>query len=133
MHRRLRVSEAQYRLLADHSSDILMQLTVDARIRYVSPSIRQLGGYDPAQLVGTNAGELIAPQYREIIRAMHAATMREPGTTHCFDYEAMTADGTLRWFERTLAQSSMKRAILTARSASAAGSLKSAPKAWSRR
>jgi diguanylate cyclase (GGDEF)-like protein/PAS domain S-box-containing protein len=99
IHRRLRVSEAQYRLLADHSSDILMQLSVDAKIRYVSPSIRQLGGYDPAKLVGTNAGELIAPQYREIIRAMHTATMREPGTTHCFDYEAMTADGTHRWFE----------------------------------
>jgi diguanylate cyclase (GGDEF)-like protein/PAS domain S-box-containing protein len=76
-----------------------MQLSVDATIRYVSPSIRQLGGYDPAKLVGTNAGELIAPQYREIIRAMHTATMREPGTTHCFDYEAMTADGTHRWFE----------------------------------
>lgn len=99
LHRRLRVSEAQYRLLADHSSDILMQVGADGLIRYVSPSIRQLGGYSPDALVGTNAGELIAPQYREIIRAMHLATMRDPGTTHCFDYEAMTADGTHRWFE----------------------------------
>ena len=99
LHRKLRNSEARYRLLAEHSSDILMQLNVDGFIRYVSPSVQQLGGYEPEALVGTSAGELLAPQYRELIRGLHKATMRDPNTTHCFEYEAVVAAGEKRWFE----------------------------------
>lgn len=99
LHGKLRVSEARYRLLADHSSDILMQLSVDGMIRYVSPSVRQLGGYEPESLVGTYSGDLIAPQYRNLIQALHKASVRDPGTTHCFEYEAVLADGERRWFE----------------------------------
>lgn len=62
LHRKLRISEARYRLLADHSSDILMQVNVEGLIRYVSPSVRQLGGYDPDTLVGKNAVELISDE-----------------------------------------------------------------------
>lgn len=47
LHRDLRLSEERHRLLAEHSTDILLQLDLDGRIRFVSPSIRQLSGYVP--------------------------------------------------------------------------------------
>lgn len=99
LHRRLRLSEARYRLIADHSSDILMQLGRDGTIQYVSPSIQQLGGYDSALLVGRIAAEIIAPEDRDEVSAWHNRTMAEPGRTFTFEYRAMTADGRKCWFE----------------------------------
>ena len=99
LHTELRMSEARYRLLADHSTDILLHLEVDGRIRFVSPSIRQLGGYDPDALVGKNSGVLVAPEHLERVRAAHLGTAAAGGETRSFDYLALTADGTRRWFE----------------------------------
>lgn len=55
LHRDMRMSEERYRLMAEHSSDILFHLDPDGRIRYVSPSMLQIGGHRPATLVGQNS------------------------------------------------------------------------------
>lgn len=99
LHRDLRLSEERYRLMAEHSTDILLHLEVDGRIRYVSPSIRQLGGHDPDALIGRSSGILVAPEHLERVREAHLATAAAGGDTRTFDYLAMTADGTKRWFE----------------------------------
>ncbi len=99
LHRDVRLSEARYRLLADHSSDILLHLAVDGEIRFVSPSIRQLGGHDPAQLIGRNSATLVATEHRDRVREAHRATIVAHGRTCTFDYKAQTKSGELRWFE----------------------------------
>ena len=43
----IRVSEERYRLIADHSTDILLHLEIDGRVRYVSPSIEPISGHAP--------------------------------------------------------------------------------------
>jgi diguanylate cyclase (GGDEF)-like protein/PAS domain S-box-containing protein len=98
---RLRVSEERFRLLAEHSSDILMHLNPRGEILYVSPSIRELGGYDPDTLVGRYSGDLIAPEHRDHVREQHRLTMNEPDRARSFEYEAITAAGR-RWFETHL-------------------------------
>jgi diguanylate cyclase (GGDEF)-like protein/PAS domain S-box-containing protein len=99
LHTKLRVSEAQYRLIAEHCSDILMKLTREGIIRYVSPSIRELGGYDPERLIGHYSGDLIAEEDREHVRKQHRRAMEQPERTHSFEYRALTAEGSRRWFE----------------------------------
>lgn len=99
LHRAMRLSEERYRLLAEHSTDILLQLEVDGRIRFVSPSIRHLGGYDPEALVGRNSRILIAPEHLERVREAHQAIVAAAGETQTYEYIALTADGTRRWFE----------------------------------
>jgi diguanylate cyclase (GGDEF)-like protein/PAS domain S-box-containing protein len=98
---RLRVSEERFRLLAEHSSDILMHLNPRGEILYVSPSIRELGGYDPDALVGRYSGDLIVPEHRDHVREQHRLTMNEPDRPRSFEYEALTASGP-RWFETHL-------------------------------
>jgi diguanylate cyclase (GGDEF)-like protein/PAS domain S-box-containing protein len=97
--RRVRRSEEQFRLLAEHSSDLLMHLTVDGRFRYVAPSMWQTGGYDPEKLIGKHAGMLIAPQHRQQVLLAHYATVQSPGITQTYRYLGVIADGSMRWFE----------------------------------
>lgn len=99
LHRQLRMSEARYRLLADHSTDILLHLEVDGRIRFVSRSMRQLGGHDPDALIGRSSSILVAPEHRERVYAAHLGTAAAGGEMRSFEYLALTADGTRRWFE----------------------------------
>jgi PAS domain S-box-containing protein len=47
----MRESEARYRLVADHVRDIIIQYDVNGIIRYVTPSVAQLG-YRPEEMIG---------------------------------------------------------------------------------
>ncbi|MDQ3075178.1 MAG: MASE1 domain-containing protein, partial [Pseudomonadota bacterium] len=85
LHRDIRRSEERYRLMAEHSSDILFHLDADGRIRYVSPSVLQLGGHDSSALIGRNCRTLIAPEHLERVREAHAETLAKPGETQTYD------------------------------------------------
>ncbi|MEO5611625.1 MAG: sensor domain-containing diguanylate cyclase, partial [Sphingomicrobium sp.] len=89
----------RYRLMAEHSTDILLHLELDGRIRYVSPSIHQLGGHDPNALVGTNITALVAAEDAQQANEAHKATIAAKGQTHSYDTLALTATGEKRWFE----------------------------------
>jgi diguanylate cyclase (GGDEF)-like protein/PAS domain S-box-containing protein len=99
LHRNLRYSEERHRLLSDFSSDIIMHTDREGLIRFVSPAIRALGGYDPDELIGRHAGILIVPKFREKVQAEHAELLHGRGETRSFDYQALTRDGEARWFE----------------------------------
>lgn len=98
LHRKLRESEAGYRLLAEFSSDIIFSLRVDGTIRYVSPSCLQMG-YEPRQLVGRNCASLIAPEHLEQASVAHRRSLDMGGETNRFEYLAVTASGEKRWAE----------------------------------
>jgi diguanylate cyclase (GGDEF)-like protein/PAS domain S-box-containing protein len=51
----LLAKEADFRLLAEQSSDMVMRIGLDERIRYVSPSCERVIGWDSGQIVGTPA------------------------------------------------------------------------------
>jgi len=98
-HRRLKISEERFRLIAEHSSDLLMHIDADGTFRYVSPSIRQVAGYDHAELVGRSSRELIDSDHLPAVQAHHQQTMDAGGDTVRFDYLGVLADGSRRWFE----------------------------------
>ncbi|WP_316233054.1 diguanylate cyclase domain-containing protein [Bradyrhizobium sp. SZCCHNPS2010] len=47
--------EADFRLIAEHSGDLITRIGFDGEIRYASPSSLQVIGWRPEQLVGTSA------------------------------------------------------------------------------
>ena len=57
----LRLSEERYRLLADHSADLISRRTVDHVFEYASPSHFSVLGWTPEELVGRSALELLHP------------------------------------------------------------------------
>ena len=64
---RLKESEARYRLLAEHSTDMVLQLDRDLARRYVSPACREIFGYEPEELMGGRSGGMAHPDDAESV------------------------------------------------------------------
>lgn len=73
--------EADFRLLAEESSDMVTRIDFDERILYASPSCARVLGWDPAQLVGTPAlagvhpGDL--PRVEQVIASLKRGEAEE--------------------------------------------------------
>jgi len=66
----LRQSEEHFRSLIENTSDIIAEVTADALISYLSPSVERVLGYKPADLIGQNILDLVHPE--DVERAMLA-------------------------------------------------------------
>ena len=53
IERKLRESEARYRLLAENTLDCIWMVDLDFRVTYINPSIESLLGYSPDEFIGT--------------------------------------------------------------------------------
>lgn len=96
---RLRDSEARFRLLTENSTDIVLNLDANGVIRYASPSIALLGGYDPEQVVGRASIDLVDPEDRDRVRAVHVRALGHPAETFTVEYRGIVDGGEQRWFE----------------------------------
>jgi len=53
--------EALYRLLAENSTDTIVRGNLDGVRLYISPAVRTLLGYEPEELIGRRAAEIVHP------------------------------------------------------------------------
>jgi len=70
-------SEARYRLLADNITDMIVVIRADGSIAYVSPSVRELVGYDAGLFTAPLAATLIHPDDYERVSAAYVGL--QPG------------------------------------------------------
>ena len=98
--RELAAREAEYRMLAENSTDFLARHAPDGTFRYCSPACVAITGYTPDELIGTLAFNLIAAEDRDAVRAYArlVSEREEPATAA---YRLRCKDGQLRWLETT--------------------------------
>lgn len=94
----LRESEQRYRLLADHSSDMIARIDPDGVFAYVSPAAERITGYTPDELLGRNFEHLVPREeipriYQEIGGVV--TEQRE----HIVTYRLIRKDGKIIWAE----------------------------------
>lgn len=63
-------SEARFRMLADNTSDMIVQVDLDTTRRYVSPASRDLLGYEPEELIGSKSLDMVHPGDRNAVAAL---------------------------------------------------------------
>jgi len=92
------IAAEEYRLLADHSTDMITRLDLDFVRRYVSPASTELLGYEPHDLVGGKPVALSHPEDVDRLTAMYArlaAGLDRDSTT----YRIQHRDGHWVWVE----------------------------------
>ncbi|MGY2052058.1 diguanylate cyclase domain-containing protein [Methylobacterium sp. JK268] len=97
----LRTSEAQFRLLAECATDMIVLADADATRRYVSPAARALLGYAPEELVGTRAVEDVHPEDAEAYRLLMGRMMRGELERGVRQQRLRRKDGRYVWVEAT--------------------------------
>jgi PAS domain S-box-containing protein len=101
LYERLRSSEALYRLLVEHSPDIVYQADADGVFTYVSESLERLLGWSPSEIVGQHFSFLIDEASRQAGGSRWAELATRPGSTLSADLELVAKDGTRRLYEVT--------------------------------
>jgi len=96
----LRASESRFRLLADHSTDVIVWIALDGTILYASPSAASLG-YTPEQVVGRKTFEFVHPDDREraiaIIGGLFSGAPVDASVRR--EYRFLAGDGRYIWLE----------------------------------
>jgi two-component system sensor histidine kinase/response regulator len=100
-----RDSERHFRLLAEHSSDMLVRSRPgEAGRLYVSPASRNIYGYEPEELIGEDPEALIHPQ--DVVVFRKSAEKLDYSDQALVTYRVKRKDGSYLWVE-----SSRTRAI----------------------
>ncbi len=95
--RAIESTERMYRLLAEHSSDVILLADADSRALWVSPSVAEALGWPPEDIVGRPAHEFIHPDdwptgdgQGEVPAALFEVPAR---------YRIRCLDGSWRWMD----------------------------------
>lgn len=93
-------SERLFRLLAEHSSDVISLHDADCRYTYLSPACQTLLGRRPEELIGKTPEALVHPDDMPRVRDEHDR-LRCPaaGRDYHITFRVLHPDGTERWIE----------------------------------
>ncbi|MBV6717046.1 PAS domain S-box protein [Paenibacillus chitinolyticus] len=100
MEERIRASEKQYRLISENSLDFISRHSADeqAVYLYASPACRSLLGYEPEELIGTNAYDYFHPDDVFLVTEYLLANLAEVGI-YTVSYRIRRKNGEYIWFE----------------------------------
>jgi diguanylate cyclase (GGDEF)-like protein/PAS domain S-box-containing protein len=95
----LRRSETRFRSLVQNASDVIAVLDPDSTIRYVSPAVLRVGGFEPEELVGHRALDLLHTDDSSLASAHFQEILNRPGAFTTMELRARHRDGSWRWLE----------------------------------
>jgi diguanylate cyclase (GGDEF)-like protein/PAS domain S-box-containing protein len=91
----VRASEARFRSLVQHSSDLIFVLDAGGVIQFASSSARRLIGYEPDALVGVELSALVHPDDSAIVSSFVGLVSRHPGVSGAVEWRLRGTDATV--------------------------------------
>lgn len=90
--------------IALHSTNLLTLLDAEGRVRYESPAIERIYGFEQEELVGEPVEQYIHPEDRErALAAFRRVVTAEEHTVESVEFRHRTADDTYLWVEAVTA------------------------------
>jgi len=71
--------EARFRALVQYSSDVITVLGTDGTVLYNTPAVHRVLGYDPEELQGRSAFDLVHPDDIELVLERFGSALAQPG------------------------------------------------------
>lgn len=91
--------EPNFRMLAENSGDVIMQIGPDMKARYVSPSCTRLLGWLPEEMLGHGPEVFVPPEHLQGIAAETALMLAGADEGVPLALEVRRKDGTTVWVE----------------------------------
>ena len=88
-----------FRLLVENAYDAILVLNRDGTLRYLSPSVKRITGYEPHELLGRDPFELVHPEDVQGLLNLFTEGITEPGRTEHAEYRSRHKDGSWRIIE----------------------------------
>lgn len=92
----LEESEVRFRMLIEDASDPVAIANPDGTIRYSSPATREMSGFDPSELVGSNMHLYVHPADAEVSKKNLDAVLKDPTNVRRFIARILRKGGTWR-------------------------------------
>jgi PAS domain S-box-containing protein len=93
----LRESEERFRLLVEHSHDVVYAVAPDGLVTYISPGFSHYG-YSPDEIISRHFLSFVAPEQRaRVLESFETGT--EAGTSHPTVFQWLKKDGSRVWVE----------------------------------
>lgn len=91
----------RYKIYLDHINDLVTVFDTNGVIKYESPSVEDILGYEPDERVGEDGFEYVHPEDRDSLRSQFRASAEsnsrsEPGPP---EFRIQHRDGSWQWFE----------------------------------
>jgi diguanylate cyclase (GGDEF)-like protein/PAS domain S-box-containing protein len=103
---RLRDWGEHFESLVMHASDVIGVIEADGRIRYVSPAVTKLLGFEPQELESHSLARLLPLEATPATMRLVARVAATPGESHRSELELRHRDGTPRFATVTLTNAS---------------------------
>jgi diguanylate cyclase (GGDEF)-like protein/PAS domain S-box-containing protein len=95
----LETSEARFRVLTESSLDLISVMDEDGTIRYQSPALRALMGFDPSETVGKSVFDMIHRDDVESARSAFRRVIERSQSSEPVEFRIRHRDGMWRTFE----------------------------------
>jgi PAS domain S-box-containing protein len=97
----LKESEEKFRMIVEHSSELIYSIDLNGYFQYASPSWEKITGWKPEEVVGKLYKEIISEEYHVHLWEYFTNTIKN-GNQGFVQYQIFYSDGSLHWHESTV-------------------------------
>ncbi|MBX2965628.1 MAG: PAS domain S-box protein [Cyclobacteriaceae bacterium] len=94
-------TQKRMQLLLENASEVITIYEEDETIRYISPSVESILGYDQRELIGKSDFGNVHPDYKEVYTNLFARMKENPDEKVTVQFEYKTRDNQYIWIEAT--------------------------------
>jgi PAS domain S-box-containing protein len=99
MEKVLQESEEKYKRIVENTTNVIMVTQPDGIISYLSPSCKEILGYSPEELIGTNPVIFHSEDVKKVQQALARALKGEKGSG--LEYRILPKQGGIKWISHS--------------------------------
>lgn len=88
-----------FKALINNALDVICLVDQEANVKFISPSVKNLLGFEPEEIVGKNGFEMVHPDDLSFSYGILADLLKKPGSSIKTEIRILTKDNNWKWIE----------------------------------